>query len=187
MNILAISGSPRRGGNSEILLDDVIKAAAGRAAIVRKVILNELKFSGCQECGGCAKTGRCVLNDDMSPLYEQIAAANVLILTSPIFFGSLSAQLKAMIDRCQCCWTAKYILGRQWKGAAKKGYLILTSAADKRRFFQSAESIVKNLFAVLDIEFKDRLYCPGVDEQGKICQYPDCLRQAVELGRRLGK
>lgn len=186
MKVLGISASPRRGGNSEALLDKVLEGAGASGLNTEKIILNEQKFLPCQECAGCRNTGRCVLDDAMQNIYAQLDAADIVILASPIFFGSLCAQLKAMIDRCQCCWTAKYILGYKGKGSAKKGYLILTSTADKKRFFQNAESIVKNLFAVLDIEFKDRLYCPNVDEQGKILQYPNCLRQALQIGKSLG-
>ncbi|MFH1245065.1 MAG: flavodoxin family protein [Candidatus Omnitrophota bacterium] len=192
MKVLGISASPRRGGNSEALLDKVLEGAGACGLETEKIILNEQQFRPCQECAGCRQTGRCVIDDAMQAVYARLDAADIVILASPIFFGSLSAQLKAMIDRCQCYWTAKYVLGYHRGGSpVKKGYLILTSAADKKRFFQNAESIVKNLFAVLDIEFKDKLYCPNVDEpfdfaQGKILEHPDCLRHALQLGNSLG-
>jgi multimeric flavodoxin WrbA len=183
MDVLGISGSPRRGGNAEILLDKALEGARSGGNQTEKLVLNELKFVPCQECDGCLKTGRCIINDDMQLIYKKISRAQALILASPIFFGSLSAQLKAMIDRYQCAWQAKYVLGKKAAKTGKKGLLILVSAGDRERFFKNAESIVKNFFAVLDIEFKGNLYCPNLDEKAKALKHPDYLKQAWKLGQ----
>lgn len=185
MKVLGISGSPRRGGNSETLLDQALKGAKYCGLDTEKIILNELKFSPCQECDGCCKTGKCIIKDDMQIVYKKIEQTENLILASPIFFGSLSAQVKAMIDRCQCLWVAKYVLKNIPRPAKKKGILILASGANREKFFQNAESIVKNFFAVLDIEFKDKLYCPKIDEKGKILKYPECLKKAFTIGEKI--
>jgi multimeric flavodoxin WrbA len=97
----------KRGGNTDILLDKVLEGARNRGANTEKVILNTLKFSPCQECEKVREDGTCRIKDDMQPLYEKIKKADALILASPIFFGSLSAQTKMMIDRFQCLWLAK--------------------------------------------------------------------------------
>ena len=185
MKLLAILGSPRRGGNSEILLDKALEGARSEGNQTEKIVLNELKFVACQECAGCAKTGRCVIGDDMQLIYEKIDEAQVLILASPIFFGSLTAQVKAMIDRYQCAWQAKYVLGKRIAKTGKKGLLILVSAGDREKFFKNAESIVKNFFAVLDIEFKGNLYCPNIDEKAKVLKHPDYLKRAFGLAKGL--
>ena len=178
MKVLGILGSPRRGGNSEFLLDKALEGAQSRGLDTEKIVLNELKFSPCQECGGCAKSGKCVVNDEMRLIYKKVDRADRIILASPIFFGSLPAQVKAMVDRYQCRWIAKYVLGKKDSRPSKRGFLILVSAAGKKSFFKNAESIVKNLFAVLDIEFKGKLYCPNVDNKAGISEHPDCLKQA---------
>lgn len=186
MKVLAILGSPRRGGNSEILLDKALAGAKSYGFESEKLVLNELRFSPCQECGGCAQSGSCVIQDDMQIVYRKLAEAQSLILASPIFFGSLPAQVKAMIDRYQCLWQAKYVLGKKETSPAKKGGLILVSAANKDKFFQNAESIVKNFFAVLNIEVTGKLYCPNIDSKAKILDYPDYLNQAFKLGENIG-
>ena len=109
MNILGINGSPRIGGNTDILLDKVLEGAKAKGAKTEKVILNTLKFSPCQECENIRDDGTCIIEDDMQPLYKKIEEAEAVILASPIFFGSLSAQTKMMIDRFQCLWRAKYL------------------------------------------------------------------------------
>ncbi len=184
MRLLGILGSPRRGGNSELLLDQALAGAKLKGLDTEKIILNELKFVGCQECGGCRKNGECVVKDDMQDVYKKVAAADSIIIASPIFFGSLSSQVKAMIDRYQCLWTAKYILKKKVSLKPKKGSLILVSGTNRDKFFQNAESIVKNFFAVLGIEFAQGLYCPGIDQKAGILKHPDYLKQAFELGEK---
>ena len=110
MKVLGINGSPRIGGNTDILLDKVLEGAESRGAQTEKVILNRLKFSPCQECENMRDDGTCLVEDDMQPLYKKIGEADAIVLASPIFFGSLSAQTKMMVDRFQCLWRAKYIL-----------------------------------------------------------------------------
>src|SRR3989338_242360 len=113
MNVLGISSSPRKGGNSDVLLDEALAGASSAGATVAKIVLNDLTFRPCQECGGCDTTGICVVRDDMGGVYEKFAEADIVILASPIFFGSLSAQLKMMIDRFQCAWVKKYLLKKR--------------------------------------------------------------------------
>jgi len=180
MRVLGILGSPRRGGNSEILLDKALEGAGGLDT--EKIVLNELKFSPCQECGGCAKSGNCIIDDEMQLVYKKIDEADIVILASPVFFGSLPAQVKAMVDRYQCRWVSRYVLKRErYIKGKKKGLLILVSASERDKFFKNAESIVKNFFAVAGIEFKGNLYCPNIDDKGKILGEPDYLRRALEL------
>lgn len=185
MKVLGILGSPRRGGNSEILLDKALEGAKSAGPAAEKLVLNELKFAPCQECGGCSRSGKCIIDDEMQIIYKKIDEAGVLVLASPIFFGSLPAQVKAMIDRYQCRWIEKYVLGKKATKTTKKGFLILVSASNRDKFFKNAESIVKNFFAVLDITFAGNLYCPNIDGKGKILEHSDCLKKAFEIGRNI--
>ena len=105
--VLGISASPRRGGNAEVLLDAALSGAAGAGAIVEKIILNELCLKPCQACDGCSKTGACIIKDDMRQIYKKVDETDALIVASPIYFGSLAAQAKIMIDRFQPYWVRK--------------------------------------------------------------------------------
>ncbi|MCQ9208666.1 MAG: flavodoxin family protein [Omnitrophica bacterium] len=185
MKVLGILGSPRKGGNSELLLDKVLSGARSKGYDTEKLALGELKFSPCTECGGCDETGVCVIEDDLQPVYQKLDQARAVIIASPIFFGSLPAQVKAMIDRYQCRWVRKFVLGKQGRPFPQEGYLILVSGANRDKFFKNAESIVKNFFAVLNIKFKGYLYCPGIDEKGKVLEHPDYLNKAYELGKKI--
>jgi len=185
IKVLGISGSPRIGGNTDILLDKVLEGAKSKGASVDKVILNKLKFAPCQECENMRDDGECTVQDDMQGLYKKIKDADVLILASPIFFGSLSAQTKMMIYRFQCAWRAKYVLKNDTGYKKKKGVFISVEGSDRKDFFENAKLIVKNLFATINAGYKEELFCPGVDEKRSILKYPDCLEEALEIGAKI--
>lgn len=186
--ILGICGSPRRGGNTEVLLDQALSGAASAGAVIEKIVLNELCMKACQNCGGCSKTGVCVIKDDMRKLYRKVSESDGLIVASPIYFGSLSAQTKIMIDRFQSYWVRKYILKKQLsKKKDRKGVFLSVAGSDKKSFFNNAESIVKILFIVLNIKYIGRLFCGGVDEAGAIEKRKMVLERSFELGARLAK
>ncbi len=185
MKILGINGSPRMGGNTDILLDKSLEGARNKGAQTEKIILNTLKFSPCQECENVRDDGTCIIEDDMQPLYKKIEQADALILASPIFFGSLSAQTKMMIDRFQCIWRAKYVLKKDIFKKKRKGAFISVEGTARKDFFDNAKTIVKNLFAVINVDYQEELFCSGVNKKGGILKYPDVLEEAFKLGERI--
>jgi len=187
MYVLGINGSPREGGNSDILLHCVLEGARSSGARVEGIALNGLRFVACQECANKPDDGSCIVNDDMQQVFEKVKAADVVILASPIFFGSLSAQTKMMIDRFQCLWRAQYMLNkRDVKYKKKKGIFICVEASNRGDFFENARSIVKNLFATINADYGLELFCSGVDSKASINTRPDCLSKAHELGVGIG-
>ena len=187
MKILGILGGPRRGGNSEKLLDKALEGARSSGALCEKTALGDLAFKGCIECRGCDDTGVCVLIDDMTPLYKKIEAADAVIIASPIFFASLPSQLKAFIDRFQSRWVAKYRLKKIKSGVRKKGIFLCASGWDKAEFFDNARHIIKVLFATLDIEYWGELYAGGMDKPDSADKARQALDKAFELGKTLVK
>ena len=186
MRVIGISASPKRGGNTEALLDRALAGASSKGAVAEKIIINDLRFKPCQECGGCQATGICVIRDDMQAVYEKLSNADVVIVASPIFFGSVTAQLKAMIDRYQCSWVAKYVLKRRPPAARKRrGAFLCASGSRKKEFFENAREIVKIFFATLDIEYARELFCPGVEGKAEILANKKALDEAYVLGREL--
>ncbi len=185
MKVLGINGSPRIGGNTDILLDKVLEGAESKGAETEKVILNELKFSPCQECEGMRDDGECIIYDDMHELYRKIKEADVLVLASPVFFGSLSAQTKMMIDRFQCVWRLKYILNGDAGYKRKKAVFISVEGSKINDFFENAKSIAKNLFATINANYEGDLFCSGIDEKASILNHSACLKKAFELGAKL--
>jgi len=188
LRVLGIAGSPRRGGNTDLLLNEVMRGAASRGIEVKTIILNHLKIAPCQHCDGCLETGRCKVDDDMQTVYDELMKADRIVLASPVHFMGVTAQTKAMIDRCQALWARKYILKMPPLGnrqVERKGLFISVGGTRLANLFQPALATVKSLFKVLDIAYAGELLFPGIDEKGAIAQHPDALRQAFLAGQRL--
>jgi len=102
LRALGIAGSPRKGANSETLLAAALEGAAELGAETEIVRLNDLDYSPCQVCQGCKKAGRCIVKDDMQGVHEKLRAADIWILSSPIYFDGVSGQMKSFFDRLWC-------------------------------------------------------------------------------------
>ena len=187
MRVLGIAGSPRRGGNTDLLLAEVMKGAASREAEVKTIILNDLKIAPCQHCDACLETGRCKVEDDMQMVYDELMKADRIVLASPIQFMTVTAQTKAMIDRCQALWARKYILKLPPLGDERKREGLFVSVGGRKvaNLFQPALATVKALFNTLDIRYAGELVFPGIDEKGAITKHPDALHQAYLAGQKL--
>src|SRR4030042_79080 len=105
MMLLGIMGSPRIRGNTDLLLDEALKGAQGKGAEVEKIIADRLKIAPCREYYGCFKDGNCVIRDEMDEIYPKLLGANIIIVATPIFFYTVSAQLLQLISRCQSLWS----------------------------------------------------------------------------------
>ena len=107
MKALGIMGSPRIGGKTDLLLDEALRGLRSRGAETEKIVVDSLKIGPCREYYGCLRDGNCVIRDDMDEVYPKLLGADILIVASPMFFYALSAQVKALIDRCQICSEAE--------------------------------------------------------------------------------
>lgn len=185
--VLGINASPRKGGNTDIIIDKILKAAKDNGADIDKIVLNGLRLRHCQGCDEPNDNGNCNFKDDMKTVYKKFKEADAVILASPIFFGSISGQAKIMIDRFQCVWRAKHILKKDAFPEKKIGAFIAVAASERQDFFENAKAVVKNLFAALNIEYKKELYFTGIDAKAGILKHPDLLRAACELGEDMTK
>jgi multimeric flavodoxin WrbA len=99
MRALGIVGSPRKGGNTEILTAHCLKAIAEEGLDTELVSLAGLNISGCNACGYCRDNDGCSIEDDMQPIYEKMVAADAIIVASPVYFGSATALVKGLLER----------------------------------------------------------------------------------------
>lgn len=187
MNILGIWGSPRKGGNSDILLNAFLEGAGHGGAQIEKIALRELKISPCLEIYHCFQDGTCPIKDDMLALYDKLLAADVVALASPIFFYSVSAQAKAMIDRTQALWARRYHLKQDFPGPERQGVLLCTGATHGKLLFVGARLVARYFFDAINVSYAAEILVRGVDEKGAILEKPEILAQAKELGRRLAQ
>ena len=120
--VLIISSSPRKGGNSDTLCDQFLKGAAEAGNRVEKIRLADLKIDYCSACYACKTTGRCVKRDEMEQIIEKMRDADVIVLATPVYFYTMCAQMKTMIDRT--------LGGAQTSGLENKEFYLIATAAD---------------------------------------------------------
>jgi multimeric flavodoxin WrbA len=187
MHTLIILGSPRKNGNSETLAQAVAGGILQHThATLEFIRLNDLHISPCQGCGGCNKTSTCVIEDDMTPLYEKVDGCDQLILVSPIYFYGLSAQCKIFIDRFQARWARKYLAGIRFRmDEQRKGYLLATAATEGKKVFDGAVLTARTFFDAIDLELGDSLLIRGVDQRGAVKKRNEILEQATAFGKEI--
>jgi multimeric flavodoxin WrbA len=187
VKILAFAGSPRRKGNTDLLLAELLKGAQSKGADVETITLQNIKISPCAHCDSCIKEGKCRVQDDMQAIYDKMAEADVIVLASPVQFAGITAPMKAMIDRCQCLWARKYVLKIPPLSPEKprRGFFISVAGTRIKNMFEPSLTIVKTFFHVINIEYVGELLLSGVDEKGAILKHPDTLKKAFELGQML--
>lgn len=188
MNILAIAGSPRRGGNTDKMLEYAIAGAASRGAVVEQVILSKLTISPCIECNLCYDTGDCAVQDDFQEICARTLAADGIILAAPVFFMGVSAQAKAFIDRFQCLWALKNVLKREVPpppNVAMRTALFLSAAGSPQTKFDSTLATVRAFFATINAKMVGKLCINGIDARGDMEKHPVLLEQVRDLGALL--
>ena len=176
--VLILSGSPRKDGNSDVLCDEFAKGAIDAGHEVEKIRVVEKKISPCTGCYYCREhNGKCAFNDDMADVLQKIIDCDVLVLSSPVYFYSICAQLKAVIDRTVARWT---------EIANKDLYYIATAAEDERETLDITLSCFHGFAMCIDgYEEKGTLYGKGVYEKGDVLNRPELLTIAYEMGNSI--
>lgn len=187
MKVLGIYGSPRQGGNSDLLLDKVLDGAKSAGAETQRVYVRDLKISGCQECGGCDKTGECVIPDDMKKVYPSIWEAEIIFLSSPIFFYGIPGATKILIDRAQAMWSKRMLEkspDQRKKYDHGRGYLIAVGATKGKNLFEGVQLTAKYFFDALDKGYEGGFFFKAVEGKGNILDHPTALQEAYDLGEK---
>jgi len=188
--ILGIYGSPRRKGNTTLLLQKAVQGARDAGAEVEEIVLRDLKMSPCLEIYGCKETGRCVIKDDFQAVYDKLLACDGLMLASPIFFYTVSAHTKILMDRCQSlwvkrCWLEKTPFGK--REFTKKGLFISAGATKGKRLFEGVGLTVRYFFDALDMELWRSLLYRGLDFEGDVLKHPEYLEEAYHSGKGMAQ
>ena len=184
--IVAIYGSPRRNGNTATLLRHAVQGARDSDVQVEEIVLRDLKISPCLEIYGCKKTGECAIKDDFQKVRNQILESQGLILASPIFFYTVSAHTKILMDRFQSLWVKKYWIDKTPKNQRmieRKGLFIAVGATQGKKLFDGTLLTVKFFFDVLDMELFRSLLYRGLDFEGDVLKHPEYLEEAYLAGK----
>ena len=172
--VLILSGSPRKGGNSDMLCDEFMRGAKEAGHDVEKIRVSEKKIGFCHACYYCQKSGGvCAIKDDMAEVLQKMIEADVIVLASPVYFYSIDAQLKALIDRTVARWT---------EVKSKEFYYIATCADEER---ESQERTIECFRGYADcvegaVE-KGIVYGTGVYEKGEVKE-TNAMKEAYEMG-----
>lgn len=174
--VLILSGSPRKNGNSDILCDEFAKGARESGHEVEKIRIAEKNIGYCRACYACRGTGKCVINDDMAEILQKIIDTDVLVLASPVYFYSIDAQLKAVIDRTVARWT---------EVKNKELYYIVTAADGEK---ESAETTLACFRGYADCingaKEMGVVYGMGAYEKGEI-KASRAMSEAYDMGKKI--
>lgn len=186
--VLGILGSPRRDGNAAQLLESALKGARSAGAETERMDLAAMRISPCMECRHCEESASCSqTRDDMGLIYARVRQVDAIALSSPVFFMGLTAQTKAMIDRCQCFWVEKYQMKRRYyEGRDRpKGLFLSCAGSPKPTIFEPSLHIAKAFFAAIDYEYTGEVLLGHTDDPGLAPRKEAALARAFEAGRRL--
>ena len=187
MKTLGISASPRLDGNTDVLLRRALDGAGQAGSQTELLRLCEYRLEGCTECESCRVTGSCGVGDDYGLIQEKMLAADRLIFATPVFFMTVSGQAKLLIDRGQCLWVRKTVLGRRVIDPPRdrRGMIIAVGGSGDHKQFECVRRTVRSCFDYLEVSFVSGLFVNHVDEKGAVRRRPDALAEAFRLGREL--
>ncbi len=181
LRILGVVGSPRHGGNTDILVDETLRGASEAGAITEKVFLPELQIGACRACQSCWSTGRCFQKDDMPALLEKMEQSDVWVLGSPVYWSSPSAQFKLFLDR----WFGQSKLVR-FEG--RRAIVAMPMGAGDAAQVSQIEQTLRGMFTTITSHMKMELFAmifaSSVWDAGKIREFPDTLATAYRAGQQ---
>ena len=192
IRVLALATSPRRHGNSETLLDGMLKAMEQHGADVTKHALTELKILPCRGCNSCEKNGECVIKkDDTKNILDEMIAADIVIFAAPIFCMGIPSQAKALVDRMQVLRSRKFVLEmpivpKERKGK-RIGVFLSTAGQDWDWVFDSTIPTIECFFGLQDIKKKEIRYLMinNIDKKGEILKHPTACNEAKLIARQI--
>ena len=174
--VLILSGSPRKGGNSDILCDEFMKGAEESGNTVEKIRVAEKKIGYCRGCYACKVTGICAIKDDMAEILQKMNDADVIVLASPVYFYSIDAQLKAVIDRTVARWL---------EVKNKEFYYIMTAADGEKESLETTLACFRGYADCVEgAKEMGVIYGTGVYEKGEV-KATKAMKEAYEMGLKL--
>ena len=190
VKLCAIYGSPRKKGNTATLLNAAVQGARSQGAEVVEIHLRKLKIAPCMEIYGCKKNGECSIKDDFQAARDAVMASKGIMIASPIFFYSVSAQIKTFMDRFQSQWVRKYWIDKVpfGKGEVKRqGIFISAAATHGSQVFDGALSVVKYFLDTVDAALWESLLYRGLDFEGDVREHPEYIEEARQAGAEFAR
>jgi len=183
--IMVVAASGRRGGNSEAVLDAALDVLRERDCSIGIVAPSQMIITPCRACGGCEKTGVCVISDPAEDLFDYFARADHIIVATPVYFGSVPGAFKVLIDRFQCYWERTFRLGEPWPDQRRRGMLLVVSGQDKPKHKEQVRNVIANWMACLNMTCTEVCHFPNLDARGDIAKHPEYLEEARAAATRM--
>ncbi len=191
MRMLGIYGSPRKGGNTDRMLDAFLEGAVEAGADVERLYVRDLELHGCIACGHCDRKGFCIQKDDMQKVYPLLEQTTRLVVASPVYFYGVTGQLKLLIDRSQAVFMKHDLARKEGRevvpGAAGKGFLLAAGATKGKKLFECTVLSVRYFFDALNMGYAGDLCVRDLEEKGAILNHPtaldDCRKAGMEFAR----
>jgi len=187
LKVLGISASPRIDGSSDLLLRQALAGAESAGASTEYVGLRDFRIAPCDESNACYATGECRIQDDFQLVLQKMLDADCLIFATPVFFMTVCAQAKLLIDRCQCLWAHKYVLKKPLftTGRNRRAAVIAVGGSKSKKMFESVHLTMKYWFDVLEFNYVADLFINQIEEPARIKQHPTAFNDAYRLGSDL--
>jgi multimeric flavodoxin WrbA len=184
---LGISSSPRIRGNSDLLVREALSGAESAGADTEYIHLSDYDVAPCIECNTCYSKGDCRIQDDFQQLSKKILDADRLVFATPVFFMTVCAQAKMLIDRSQCLWAYKHVLNKRLHDPERdrRAMVIAVGGSKSKKQFESIRLTMKSYFDVLDINYSINLFINKINDLGEIHKHPTALKEAFRLGKEL--
>lgn len=185
MKVLGIMGSPRIEGNSDILLSQALAGAKEAGADVEKIILDRKRIAGCKDCKKCNKIGVCAIKDDMAEIQQKILDAYAIIHSSPVYFWTMTSQMKAYLDRWCVFFDAEWRWQKDYYPKMRSKRIgLITVCGDTN--VHTGDPIVYSFKSTVDMTKMQWLgsVMASADDKGDIANNETALQQAFELGKK---
>ena len=187
MLVLGIYGSPRKKGNTDLMLDAFLEGAAAGGAEIERLYVRDLDIRGCLGCGHCDKAGTCIQQDAMVQVYPLLERAGRIVVASPIYFYGVTGQLKLLVDRSQALFMKKLLTAKQGRATAadpaRKGFLLSAGATRGKRIFECAILTMRYFYDALAVTYAGELCFRELEERGAIKAHPSALEECRHAGR----
>jgi multimeric flavodoxin WrbA len=179
--VLGIMGSPRRGGNTDMMVDHALMGARDAGAAVEKVMLGGLTIAPCEACYACDATGECMKDDDMAALCEKMDASGVWVIGTPVYWWGPTAQMKAFMDR----WFAK-ASNRDKRDilSGRRVVLVVPMGDGDPETARHVVGMFRDALAYVNSELFEVVLAPGAYDMGDVKKNPGVLEKARLAGER---
>ena len=192
MKILGVVGSPRKKGNTSILMQEALKPFKMNNIETKLVFLDDYNISDCRGCEGCKKTYKCVIDDDMQKLYPDILDSDAIILASPTYFYNISADMKAFIDRCYCFEVFDQEDRSVWMGlnealGVKYAAVIAVSEQENEEDMGFTAAAMQKFLEALGYRVVSTVKAPHLFKAGEALNNKKAMEDAKQAGEKLLK